>query len=111
MTLRELKLFKTLNEQPLKLPRSKTKGDPAQMAYLDQRQHYLPRCEIMCELNWRGVVPVTEVWIYPEYPTGYTAVFGTADNMVNIYVVEWGVGMFVEKKPCLGVRQNGSLIY
>jgi len=86
-------------------------NSPIRRAKIDQLQYALPKFVIQRELDVRNIVQKTEIWIYPNYPVGYTAVVGGNDNRVYIFEVDRGFGRLVDAVPCLGVRPNGSLIY
>ncbi len=85
--------------------------EAARTARADQLQYYLPKATIQRELELRGLKRVTEIWIYPIYPDGYTAVVGVPEDRVLIFSVDYGVGILLEEKKLLGFRPNGSLIY
>jgi hypothetical protein len=80
-------------------------------AEIDQLKYALPRQIIERELEARGVVPQTDIWIYPNYPDGFTAVVGAHNVFVYIFKVYKAAIISIDQKRCLGVRPNGSLIY
>lgn len=77
-------------------------------------QYALPRAIIQEELDFRELERQTDIWIYPlcneNSWTAYQAVVGINDQ-VFIFHVDRAVINKIERKPCLGVRPNGSLIY
>lgn len=82
-----------------------------QRAEADQLRFALPRQIIEYELKARKVVPQTDIWIYPDYPNGFTAVVGAHDRFVYIFKVVKATIVSVDQRLCIGVRPNGSLIY
>lgn len=85
--------------------------ESARTARANQLQYYLPKATIQRELDIRGMKRLTEIWIYPMYPDGYSAVVGIQEDIVLIFSVDFGVGLLLEEKKLLGFRPNGSLIY
>lgn len=88
-----------------------TATSPIQRAKIDQLQYELPRLFIRKELDERGVKPQTDIWIYPDYPYGFTAVVGAHGRFVYIFEVHRGEIVSCVQKLCLGVRPNGALMY
>ena len=88
-----------------------TQASLIQRAEADQLKYALPRQIIERELEARKVVPQTDIWIYPNYPNGFTAVVGAHDKFVYIFEAVKGSIVSIDQRLCLGVRPNGSLIY
>ena len=95
------------------LPTTSSTGSTTviQRAKIDQLQYCLPKQIIQEGLDRIGVRRQTEIWIYPNYPEGFTAVVGAHDEYVYIFEVEKSRIISKEITRCLGVRPNGSLIY
>lgn len=88
-----------------------TQASLMNLAEADQLKYALPRQIIERELKARKVVPQTDIWIYPNYPDGFTAVVGAHDKFVYIFEVVKSSIVSIDQRLCLGVRPNGSLIY
>lgn len=80
-------------------------------AKVDQLQYTLPKATVQRAMETMGLEAQTDIWIYPNYPAGFTAVVGAEDVFVYIFECVWGKIVGVRRRDCLGVRPNGSLIY
>lgn len=92
------------------LPTHARPGSPAHTALVDQMQYELPRAIIKREMELRGLIQESEIWIYPFTGDTFEAVVAVKGE-IYVYFVEGGNGELVDTVPCKGVRENGSLIY
>lgn len=85
-------------------------NSPRHMAIVNQMKYDLQRAIVEHTLDALNLNPETDIWIYPEPFWGFSAVVGIGDKVL-IFFIENGIASLVRERKCLGVRENGSLVY
>lgn len=63
------------------------------------------------ELEICHITPMTDIWVYPQYPFGWEAVLGAEPDRVYIFKGRKSKIFDLDVRPIKGIRKNGSLIY
>jgi hypothetical protein len=77
---------------------------------VDQLQYKKPQCEVRKWFKARNIPIATEIWIYPEPPSGWEAILGAWDRVWILKCDRSGTIYVKDIQHVQGFNLNGTLI-